>query len=79
MKVIYTKSILEKIQDANNTAEKMGRTIEKIILSHAEWKELGGEFVIKVPFSQEQVFSPMISGFVMGIPVEVDYSFGVKE
>lgn len=43
MKIVYRKSIAEQILDAQAEAARMGRHIEKIILTQAEADELKSE------------------------------------
>ena len=39
MKVIYKKSIVEKIDDAIIEAKKNNKNIERIVLNQEEWEE----------------------------------------
>lgn len=40
MKVIYNKSIVEKIDDAIIEVQKQGKEIDHIVLNRVEWDEL---------------------------------------
>ncbi|MFW6026112.1 MAG: hypothetical protein ACOCRX_07200 [Candidatus Woesearchaeota archaeon] len=68
MKVVYKKSIFNKIGDEIAKAEKEGEKIEKIILNLEEWKE----FCSSPPYN---------SSSFLGIPIEpekCDYNEGLK-
>lgn len=43
MKVVYTKTILEKIDEEIFESYKLNKEIEKIILSREEWEEMYSE------------------------------------
>jgi hypothetical protein len=45
MKVVYVKSVIEKIRDARDEAEKWGKKIDYIELTKAEWAEIQKAFV----------------------------------
>lgn len=70
MKVVYRKPIDEKVLDAIREANELGKEIEKIVLTKAEWREwdsLG-------PFRQPSFFYGLDGPerLYYGIPIEVE-------
>lgn len=40
MKVVYEKTVIEKVREARDEAERLGKKIEYIELTEAEWAEI---------------------------------------
>ncbi len=63
MKVVYAKTVFEKIQDARDEAEKWYRKIDYIELTEAEWSEIAW------------LYDPLLTGmnfikhYVLGVEV----------
>lgn len=47
MKVVYVKSVIEKILEARDAAQRAGKKIEYIELNTAEWDELARQFFVE--------------------------------
>lgn len=47
MKVVYVKSVIEKILEARDAAQRAGKKIEYIELNAAEWDELARRFFVE--------------------------------
>ena len=63
MKVIYKKSIIDKLVDAIEDARLSGKEIEKIVLTKVEAYELQGSY----PFN-----TPRWGKVFAGVPIEVE-------
>lgn len=61
MKVVYAKTILEKMDDEMRTSWKLGKTIEMFLLTRDEWFQL-----TKIPYDKHSVH------YYNGIPVTVE-------
>lgn len=47
MKVVYVKSVIEKILEARDAAQRAGKKIEYIEPNAAEWDELARQFFVE--------------------------------
>jgi hypothetical protein len=66
VRVVYERTMLEKLEDAKYEADVKCKRIEKIVLTKAEWEQVRGELRDKLP----QYFP--IYSTVFGVRIEVE-------
>lgn len=66
MKVVYVKTVIEKIRDACDEAEKWGKKIEYIELTEPEWKEVSRYFD---PPLVPGCFGPYFTYHILGVEI----------
>lgn len=76
MKVIYKKTIFDKINDEIVKAEKEGKKIEKIVLNLDEWKEFCNSPSFKDSIGNK--YTPISFKGIYIEPERCDYNLGLK-
>lgn len=74
MKVVYKKSILEKIEDEILRSHGLNKKIEKFIFSVDEWEELCTKFkhICTFPFGEADKLGEGHKATYKGIPIFVE-------
>ena len=71
MKVVYVKSVIEKILEARDAAQRAGKKIEYIELNAAEWDELARQFFVET-LSYKGVKLLGMSYYILDVEVRKD-------